>query len=164
MAKTLRLHYLVLIFSLILVGCGSIVQTPTIESIPQLSSETPALLSTSLRTATPTFVPFPPEPTATLLFRAKRIGSQDYGQHLTLFIGDTFILDRLVGDASPLTIDNQDVFQATTNPSGSSITVKAVGIGQARVSSIITFPCPDAPVGCEPPQDFTYVNVTVIDH
>jgi hypothetical protein len=162
-AKAFLLHYLALMFSLILVSCGSTVQTPTMGSLSLLTSETPALLSTSLRTATPTFVPITPEPTATSLFRAKRISSLDYGQTLTLFIGDTFLLSRFAGDDSPLTIDNQDVLQATNNTSALSVTLKAVGIGQARVSSLIIFPCPTA-ASCQPPWDYTYIYVTVVDH
>ena len=81
-----------------------------------------------------------------------------------MFIGDTFVLYRFAGDDSPLTIDNQDVLQATSDASGSAVMLKAVGTGKARVSSTITFPCPNAPVGCEPPWDYTYVNVTVLDH
>ena len=163
MAKAFLLQYLVLMFSLILASCESIVQAPTIGSLPQLPSETPALLVTSLRTATPTFVPITPEPTSTPLFRAKRILSQDYGQYLTLFIGDTFILSRFADDDSPLAIDNQDVLQATNNMSASSVMLKAVGIGEARVSSLIIFPCPPG-ASCQPPWDYTYVYVTVVGH
>ena len=168
MAKAFLLRYLVLMFSLILVSCGSKGQTPTMGSLSPLTSDTPALLSTSLRTATPTatatptFVPITPEPTATSLFRANRILSQDYGQDLTLFIGDTFILSRFAGDDSPLTIDNQNVLQATNNTSALSVMLKAVGIGQARVSSLIIFPCPPG-ASCQPPWDYTYVYVTVVE-
>jgi hypothetical protein len=164
MAKTFLLNYLILLFSFILASCGSKVQTPTMVALSPLTSVTPALMNTSLRTATPTFVPITPEPTATLLFRAKRILSQDYGQTLILFIGDTFMLSRFAGDDNPLTIDNQHVLQAIKNTSASSVVLKAVGIGKARVSSLIVIPCPNAPMGCQPPWDFTYVNVTVVDH
>jgi hypothetical protein len=133
-------------------------------SLSPLTSVTPAVLNTSLRTVTPTFVPITPEPTATPLFRAKRILSQDYGQNLTLFIGDTFLLSRFASDDSPLTIDNQHALLAINNTSTASVMLKAVGIGKARVSSLIIVPCPTAPVGCQPPWDYTYVNVTVIDH
>ncbi len=129
-----------------------------------LTSVTPGLLNAVPRTATPTFIPITPEPTATALFRAKRVLAQDYGQNLTLFIGDTFTLSRLAGDDGPLTIDNQHVLQPINNTSGSSVILKAIGIGETRVSSLLLIPCPNAPMGCEPPQDYTYLNVIVVAH
>ncbi len=161
MAKTFPLNCLALLLFLGLASCQGEVQVST--RVPSsLTAVTPGLLNAVPRTATPTFMPITPEPTATALFRAKRVSAQDYGQNLTLFIGDTFTLSRLAGDDGPLTIDNQHVLQPLNNPRDSSVILKAIGIGKARVSSLIIIPCPNAPMGCAPPQNYLYLNVTVV--
>jgi hypothetical protein len=155
-----NLKYWLLIACLLLTGCGGILQTATSarRSLSTLETQNPNILS---RTATPTFIPITFAPTATPLFRATKILIKDYGQSLTLFIGDKFTLERLAVDKSPLTIDNQHVLKILTDPNAASVELQAVGLANARVSSFIEYPCPDPP-NCQPPVDYTYLFVTVV--
>jgi hypothetical protein len=153
-------HWL-LIFSLVLTSCGRVVQTYLSATLSLSTLATQGSTDILSRTATPTFKPITPEPTATPLFRATEILLKDYGRHLTLFIGDKFMLYRLAVDNSPLAIDNPGVLQVLTDPNASSVTLQAIRLGNARVSSFITYPCPDVP-HCQPPLDYTYVTVTVV--
>lgn len=156
----INLKYGLLIACLLLTSCGGILQTATPErlSLSTLETQNPNAV---LRTATPTVIPITFAPTATALFRSTEILMKDYGQHLTLFIGDTFTLERLAVDNSPLTIDNQHILKILTDPNATSVELQAVGLGDARVSSLIVYPCPDAP-NCQPPVDYTYLLVTVV--
>ncbi len=165
MTRNLRLNSLFLMFFLAVNGCR--VKPPVYTVVPLLDTPTPvppAILNATPRTSTPTFAPITPEPTETALYRVTEILSKDYGQHLTLFVGDTLLLLRLPGDHSPLIIDNIHVLQALGDEKASSVLLRAVGTGNTLVSSWITAPCPNSPVGCQPPMNFIYVDVTVIDH
>jgi hypothetical protein len=126
----------------------------------------PSPTKNASRTVTPTFRPTTPEPTNTPLYRATRIDAKDYylntGQHLILLPGDTFTLYRLEDDDGELAIDNPGVLQVLDDPTGHIVRLKGIGIGEAFVSSFVVFPCPPGG-GCEPPWDFTYVWLTVMN-
>ncbi len=115
-------------------------------------------------TATPTFAPRTPEPTRTPLYRATVITSADYGQTLQLFVGDIFEIEKVSGDNLPTTIGDTQVLQFL--PSASDATsrkerYKAIAPGTATLSSIVSVPCPNRPIGCQPPISFIYVTVDV---
>ncbi len=165
MTRILRTNYLLLIASLVLNSCDVKPRTFTVVPPPILPTPvTPGPFDAIFRTATPTFAPITPEPTVTPLFRAAEIRSTDYGQHLIVFVGDTFLLFRLPSDHSPLILDNENVLMATSDKNASPVMLQAVGIGDTRVSSWITISCANSPVGCQPPLNYTYVSVTVVDH
>ena len=153
---------LLFIFSFVLTSCGRGAQAPARVRTSSVPAQGSANMTPG--TATPTFANITSVATVTPLFRVGIITSKDYGQHLTLFIGDAFLLRRLVGDNGLLTIDNQHALRGVSDQHAMSVTLQAVGIGNARVSSLIVLPCPNAPVGCQPPMDYTYVNVTVVGH
>ena len=148
----------------VLAGCGNAAQAKTSPppSTPTISTQ--GVTNNAGRTATPAFVPITPAPTLTPLFRVTEISFDDYGQHLTLFVGDIFILHRFAYDERPLTIDNPNVLQTTNDPGANVVTLKAIRIGKARISSLLIIPCPTAPRGCQPPWDYTYVSVNVVEH
>ena len=114
-------------------------------------------------TATP-FVSIPPEPTRTPLQRTKEIISLDYGQTLELYIGDIFILDKLPEDNSPTIIGNESVLQRLPKSNGTNRNqerYEAMAAGTSVLCSIVSIPCHNAPVGCQPPTKFVYVTVIV---
>lgn len=139
---------------------------PTGTLFPTPYPPTPSVPSSTdniQATVTPTFVPITPEPTVTPLFRAAKIAFDDYGQHLTLWVGDSFVLYRFAEDERPLAIDNPSVLQVIDNPNITMVTLKAIGVGEARVSSLIIIPCTHVGPGCKPPMDYTYVIVNVVN-
>ena len=72
------------------------------------------------------------------------------------------MLYRLAVDNSPLAIDNPGVLQVLTDPNASSVTLQAIRLGNARVSSFITYPDVSDVPHCQPPSHYTYVTVTVV--
>ncbi len=118
--------------------------------------------STSFRTATPTWRDITPEPTATPLFRASRI-SGHYGESLILYVGDLFTLDNLQDATTPVTYD-QNILQLVagsledhTGPK----TFRAIKTGVTKITTIVIAPCPNAPIGCQPPQQEILMFVSV---
>jgi len=159
--KTTRLLYWALIWCIIvLVACATDYHpTATPTFIPAMQEPT-----RYQPTSTPTFVPITPEPTRTPLSRATKITATDYGQTLELVVGDTFGLEKMPGDNSPTTIGDVRVLQKLPVASGADSgqeRYKAIAPGMTALSSIVSVPCPHAPVGCEPPINFIYVTVSV---
>lgn len=156
---------LLVILGMSLLFLESCLTSPITSTITILPLSTPQNLtrtdiSNNKSTATPTYKPVTPEPTITPLFRATEITVDDYGQRLSLFVGDVFELQRYDYDHSPLIIDNPQVLQIINDPTAETVVMKAIGIGVARVSSILLFPCPNTGK-CQPPWDYTYVNILV---
>ncbi len=139
-------------------ACNATVTPPV---LPPPSAQNP---SGPPGTATPTFLPITPEPTPTPLFRSREILPNDYGQHLTLWVGDSFLLFRDPSDTNPLDIDNPRVLQISGNPQAAAVTLVAAATGEARVTETIVYPCPNAPFGCPPPMNRLILWVTIADH
>jgi len=110
-------------------------------------------------------IPFPSTPTPTIpkmpLMRVPAISAAEYGRQLNLLVGDTFVLYRIKGDREPLNIDFPQVLQAEGDLKASAVVLKAVGVGTARVGTLIDYPCPATATDCRPPDPFLYVQVIV---
>lgn len=123
-----------------------------------------ACTSLSRPTATPNLAPITPEPTRTPLWRATVITPADYGQTLEVFIGDIFEIEKVLGDNSPITIGDTRIMQHLPNTSDTDARkerYKAIAAGTTTLSSMVSFPCPHAPIGCQAPMNFIYVTVDV---
>ncbi len=115
-------------------------------------------------TPTPTFRVIIPEHTVTPLIRANRIiGS--YGQSLILYTGDSFTLDNLEDSIAPVLYD-QSVLQLISNIDGNFTEPKmfrAIKPGITKITTTVVPPCPNKPIGCQPPRVETLVVVYVYD-
>jgi len=123
----------------------------------------------TLFAVTPTLASFPFPATATPttarapLTNAAEISQRDYGKQLIVSVGQTFVLHRAKDDEEPLNIDNSQVLLAESDPQGDAVTLRAIGVGDARVSTLIVYPCDAAYDNCKPPDPFTYIRVKVVN-
>ena len=157
-----------MVLALQLAGCGNAARGTLPPPPSSLAVPAEGVPASPTRTATPTrvpitFEPITPEPTWTPLFRAPEISAADYGQELTLYLGDVFVLHRSGDDEGPLEIDDPNVLRAITDPNSDVVTLRAIGLGEAMISYTVVFPCPPSGPGCEPPLWEVYVFVTVVD-
>jgi hypothetical protein len=156
------------VLALLLAGCGNGARGTLSPPPSTLAVPAEGVPASPTRTVTPTrvpitFEPITPEPTWTPLFRAAEISAADYGQELTLYLGDVFVLHRADVDQGPLEIDDPNVLQFITDPNSDVVTLKAIGLGEAMVSYTVVILCPPPGPGCEPPLWEMYVFVTVVD-
>jgi hypothetical protein len=123
------------------------------------------VISTSAATAIQGSIPFPATLTPTLswplLVRPAEITKANYGSQVTLFVGDSFVLQRIEDDFEPLNIDSEQVLQAQGDLRASTVVLKAMDVGTARLSTLLQVPCPSDPHNCYSPEPFTYHQVTV---
>lgn len=114
-------------------------------------------------TPTPSWVVRTHAPTPTPLFRKAKITYDDYGQTLTMYVGDTFTIDIPADILQPVAFDTQ-ILQQVIDPTlalSNQQKYKAIHAGNTTMSVEVDYPCHNAPIGCSGPFNQTMIEVNV---
>lgn len=155
---------IIIAFHTFLAGCqSSDARNPGLPT-PNLSATVAFKTRRSATPTQPTLAPtyFTPAPTITpLLGSGHIITPTEYNQTLILEVGETFILEKLSADTR-FVVDKHGVIEQISgpeDPTQGDQEYRATAPGTIYFTFTVPYPCPNAPMGCQPPLMFTLVVI-----